>query len=473
MDCRIAYISAHLGLAEQEESCTSTRLRPELRGEAGAGVFVNGRVTWSPDGEFVAFVGSDNPQAHLRGGNLTRILYRPFYLWICSAKTGKATKMRARPIAEDRTLFGQVDMLSVAWFGNQIILSLKQAGSANLWAGTVTPGTHELAGELTRLTLGSGNETTPSVSAGGKLVFANQGYSSGIWEALAGDASAPSMRRITQDRAVNYRPSVSTDGSKLAYVSDRTGNFDVWLKDLASGKDTPVTRSEREELFVAISRDGSQVAFWDVGRIHLAYSGGIPDCCVRSVARRWLDARWKSNHIARLDLDSIELEIQSSLLPRSSHIKFGTRLRQTFRGTEIGSAFHTAENVQSPGMGLENRRQVFIVPYTGQWSPPESWISVTDGSALDREPKWSTDGNRIYFLSDRDGFRCIWARNLDAKTKQPLESIYPVVHLHDSHLSLLHIPNTGNVSICPVGDKLIFAMGELSGNIWMTDLHQK
>jgi hypothetical protein len=28
------------------------------------------------------------------------------------------------------------------------------------------------------------------------------------------------------------------------------------------------------------------------------------------------------------------------------------------------------------------------------------------------------------------------------------------------------------VSICPVGDKLIFAMGELNGNIWMTDLHQ-
>jgi hypothetical protein len=124
-------------------------------------------------------------------------------------------------------------------------------------------------------------------------------------------------------------------------------------------------------------------------------------------------------------------------------------------------------------MRLENRRQVFVVPYTGQWSPPESWISVTDGSALDREPRWSPDGNRIYFLSDRDGFRCIWARNLDAKTKQPLKSIYPAVHLHDSHLSLLHIPNTGNVSICPVGDKLIFAMGELSGNIWMTDLHQK
>jgi Tol biopolymer transport system component len=66
-------------------------------------------------------------------------------------------------------------------------------------------------------------------------------------------------------------------------------------------------------------------------------------------------------------------------------------------------AFHTAENVKPTGMGLEDRRQVFIAPYTGEWSPSESWIAVTDGLALDREQKWSTDGNRIYFLSDRDG----------------------------------------------------------------------
>ena len=60
----------------------------------------------------------------------------------------------------------------------------------------------------------------------------------------------------------------------MAYVSDRTGNFDVWLKDWASGKDTPVTRSEKEELFVAISRDRSQFAFWDGGSISLASSSG-------------------------------------------------------------------------------------------------------------------------------------------------------------------------------------------------------
>ncbi len=365
------------------------------------GVLVNGRVTWSPDGEFLAFVGSDNLQADLRGGNLTRMLYRPFYLWISSAKTGKATKMMARPIAEDRTVFGQLGMVSVAWFGNQIILSIKQADSANLWTGTVTPGTHELAGELTRLTLGSGNETMPSVSAGGKLVFANQGYSSGIWEALPGDASVPSMRRITQGRAENYRPSVSDDGSKLAYVSDRTGNFDVWLKDLASGKDTPVTRSEKEELFVAISRDGSQVAFWDGGSISLAStSGGAARLLCEKCGRP--DGWTQDGKVIispGLDLDSIGVrDPVTSLFTKiiSHQLRHTTAPDLSRDGKWL--TFHTAEYGKSPGMGLESRRQVFIVPYTGQWSPPESWISVTDGSALDREPKWSTDGNRIYSL---------------------------------------------------------------------------
>ena len=94
------------------------------------------------------------------------------------------------------------------------------------------------------------------------------------------------------------------------------------------------------------------------------------------------------------------------------------------------------------------------------------------GEALDREARWSSDGNQIYFLSDRDGFRCIWQRNLNPATKQPSGPIHPLLHLHDSHLSLRNTPDTGNVTICPVGNKLIFAMGELNSDLWMTDLTQ-
>ena len=91
---------------------------------------------------------------------------------------------------------------------------------------------------------------------------------------------------------------------------------------------------------------------------------------------------------------------------------------------------------------------------------------------LDREPSWGADGNRILFLSDRDGYRCVWARKLDAATKRAQGEIYPVLHLHSPRLSLLHIPNTGHVGLNEVGEKLIFAMGELTGNLWLAELRR-
>jgi hypothetical protein len=42
--------------------------------------------------------------------------------------------------------------------------------------------------------------------------------------------------------------------------------------------------------------------------------------------------------------------------------------------------------------------------------------------------------------------------------------------LHDARLSLSHIANTGQVGISARGENLIFSMGELTGNLWMTEL---
>ena len=102
----------------------------------------------------------------------------------------------------------------------------------------------------------------PSVSSGGRLVFANHTYTAGIWEATPGkDATPAAMHRITHDGAINYRPSVSADGSKLAYVSNRTGNFEVWINDLLHGNEVALTHTAVQENFAAISRDGTKVAY--------------------------------------------------------------------------------------------------------------------------------------------------------------------------------------------------------------------
>ncbi len=426
--------------------------------------FVGGPVAWSRDGSTVIFAG------------WTNLELRPLHLWSCSPNGGRSTQLTVEPIGEDRAVFGQVSTVSVAWLNDRIILSRRQGDSANLWAGTLAAGTQRLVGGLRRLTFGTGNEVMPSVSSGGRLVFANHTYAAGIWEATPSkDATAVEMHAITHDRAMNYRPSVSVDGSKLAYVSNRTGNFEVWVKDLLHGNDVALTHTAVQENSAAISRDGTKVAYSDGMTIWLgAVSGGAPrllcELCGRpddwSPDGKVITApRMYTNGISSFDpatSKSIEIANHGILGTTAPHLSPDGRWL----------TFHTAENTTTAKLTLSSKRQVFVAPYNGYLVPLANWIPITDGEALDREARWSSNGNQIYFLSDRDGFRCIWRRNLNPATKQPSGPIHPVLHLHNSHLSLLHMPDTGNVSICPVGNKLIFAMGELSSNLWMTDLTQ-
>jgi hypothetical protein len=97
------------------------------------------------------------------------------------------------------------------------------------------------------------------------------------------------------------------------------------------------------------------------------------------------------------------------------------------------------------------------------------WIPITEGTQWDDNPRWSPDGSLLYFTSERDGYRCIWAQRLDTKTRKPAGAPFSVYHSHSSRRSLL------NVGLAPlemaVGpDKIVFVQGEVTGNIWIAKL---
>ena len=91
------------------------------------------------------------------------------------------------------------------------------------------------------------------------------------------------------------------------------------------------------------------------------------------------------------------------------------------------------------------------------------WIFLTDDSCCDLiSQSWSPHGDRIYFISERDGFSCMWQQPMDPATKRPLGSPSPVHHFHHAR-SLL-----GGMSVAR--DKAAFAIAETTGNLWMSEL---
>jgi hypothetical protein len=117
------------------------------------------------------------------------------------------------------------------------------------------------------------------------------------------------------------------------------------------------------------------------------------------------------------------------------------------------------------------RTQVLLVPRMAKVTPAEDeWIPVTDGSTFEDKPRWSPDGGMIYFTSDRDGFRCLWAQRLDPTTQHPAGPPLPVYHFHAARRSLL---NAGvlRLEIAVARDKIVFNMGEITGNIWLAQLN--
>ena len=114
-------------------------------------------------------------------------------------------------------------------------------------------------------------------------------------------------------------------------------------------------------------------------------------------------------------------------------------------------------------------RQVFVAPFRNGLVPREEWIPITGENGLDRNAAWAPDGRRVYFQSDRDRFRCIWAQNLDPVSKRPIGEPFAVYHSHFARYSLGSVVSISSISLTTAQDRLFFAEPEITGNIWMLE----
>lgn len=104
--------------------------------------------------------------------------------------------------------------------GREVVYAANRDGTAGLWRVG-------LDGSAPRwVALGSGEVAGPSVARSGEgIVFARQQVRSQIVEVTPGDETGRLLLRSTQD---DRQPTVSPEGDRVAFVSTRTGSYEVW-----------------------------------------------------------------------------------------------------------------------------------------------------------------------------------------------------------------------------------------------------
>jgi Tol biopolymer transport system component/predicted Ser/Thr protein kinase len=353
-----------------------------------------------------------------------------------------------------------------------VVVSVGTGDSINLWRVRLTRDWRQ-EGEPEQLTSGTGQERQPSVARNGRMVFSSALQNTDVWE-LPVDGNqgvvTGEMRQLTRDAADDYYPEIAANGSRIAFISTRSGNDDVWLLDPKTGRQGALLTTPAREMYPKLSADGTAVIFGSMegnrrGVYMMSTLGGAArklcdDCgLTRDVTNDASKVVLQVGAPAQVGVLDVATGSVSVVLKHPQYPIYAPRL-----GPRNGwMAFQMAEKPTA--------RVIYVAPFRGnQETPVTEWVEVTDGSAMDRNPAWSPDGSLLYFLSERDAFRCIWAQRLEAATRKPVGRPFAVAHFHQSARSLMNIDGAGQVSLSVAPSRIVFAMGEFMGNVWMAEL---
>ena len=429
---------------------------------------------WSGDGRNLLLLGVGDTQELGRDA---------FEWWVVprngspAIKTGALDVLKRQRITEVTPAVNLRLMPGPAeWVGDDVFFSGSPGESANLWRISVPAATGLVEGAAEKLTSGTSVESKPSVISRGRIAFASLKQDLNIWSlSVAGNAGRTTgeAQQVTGS-AFDANTSLSADGKKLVFISRRSGHLDVWMKDLVSGRETALTATAVHKEQAEITADGTRVAYlvfensrWAI--YELATSGGVPQKICDDCGRPWDWSPDGSKLLYAIPEGSRQPGMVLGLLNTTTREKTVylehpdytlARARFSPDGRWVSFGAFSPAGVY----------RVIIAPFPGNGAPTaDQWITIAEETkaGLDK-PRWSPDGNLLYYVSEADGFRCIRARRLDPATKRPSGQPFDVYHSHSARRSLMNAWFAWlEISVSP--DKVFFNLGETTGNIWMAE----
>jgi Tol biopolymer transport system component len=422
--------------------------------EIGASLTGARDPVWSSDGRTLMVLGTDNakPVQNTYDWYLVRLADGT------SVKTGVSDALARAGITAYNGII-EPD----AWSGDRLLFSdSRSVWSIGFDAAAVRPG------GLERLTFGTNMDGQATVADSGAVAFSSVIISGHIWSLpldLRRASVSGAARRLTNGTGLDSRPSMSSDGHLLAYNHSlpRSGLF---VKNLTTG--TTIDLGVPGSAFgPAISPDGRYVSYEDHGGVSLIPSrGGAPrEICANCTIGDW--AGGSSSEVAVVMLDANSKSHMSLV-----NVDTGNTRDLTERGAGVlNRPFISSGNRLLAFRELDTRGNVVYVARV----PPQGtirradWVTIVPPELDARPCGWSPDGSVLYFVSARDGTRCLYAQPLDPSTGTPKGSCVQVQHFAGARN--MRAGSFGVLSTGPAdamrGGSFLYDLAEASSNIWM------
>ncbi|MEM9063901.1 MAG: hypothetical protein AAGB51_00260 [Planctomycetota bacterium] len=285
----------------------------------------------------------------------------------------------------------------------------------------------------TQVTFGhEGSDFDPIMSRDGETLFFASTQHRQTADIYARPIGTNALRQLTHTPANDAMPFPSPDGSRVAFASDRNGNWDIFVMPSTGGNAVQITKSGAHELHPSFSPDGRKVVFSRLGE----------------TSGRW--ELW----VVELDNAAVAHFIGFGLFPEFCPVG-GTGAnggdKIVFqRGRERGERAFSVWTIDYDNGNSSNLMQVAYSQYSAlinpTWSPdgehivyasvpnPSEWasfegtspevaalhmvnsqgaglVTLTSGNSVDLMPTWGPT-NDIFFVSNRGGSDTLWA--LDA-----------------------------------------------------------
>lgn len=143
-----------------------------------------------------------------------------------------------------------------AWSADnrRIVFVSNRSGPRNLWEIDVR------SHSLRQVTTDSGTDTHPAISSTGRVAYTQYNHQVDLfWGPV--DQPQEKHQRLTSHTQNNFGGRVSSDGQHIVYLSDRTGNYELWLLDRRTGTERNLTDHPATDIMGDWSPDGREIVF--------------------------------------------------------------------------------------------------------------------------------------------------------------------------------------------------------------------